>query len=318
LLPYVIEHLGAPDSVLVIDETGFLKKGRQSAGVARQYSGTAGRVEHGQIGVFLAYASAHGYALLDRALSLPKEWTPDRDRCDRTGIPRAQPFATKPELARQRLERALRAGVPATWVTGESVYGDDRRLRMWLEAQDQAYVLAVSGKAYVWLDWHQRQVKTGLAAWPAEGWTRCRAGAGTQGPRWSDWYGLPLADPIQPEWRRWLVVRRSVSDAAERTAFVVFAPQTTTLEEVMPVAGRRWTIERSFEAATGEVGLDHYEVRSWTGWYRHITLAMWALALRAVLRAAPLPVAPASPKRGARPTPSSLARFKPSRGRVSP
>lgn len=314
LLPYVLEHLGAPHSVLVIDETGFLKKGRQSAGVARQYSGTAGRVENCQIGVFLAYASARGSALLDRALYLPKEWTQDSGRCARAGVPRMQPFATKPELARQMLERALGAGVPATWVTGDSVYGDDRRLRLWLEAQDQAYVLAVSGKEYVWLDWQQRQVKTVLAALPAEGWTRCSAGAGTKGPRWYDWYWRPLAAPMQPEWRRWLVVRRSVSDPTDLTAFVVFAPWTTPLAEGVPVAGTRWTIESCFEAAKGEVGLDHYEVRSWTGWYRHITLAMWALALLAVLRAAQLPVAPVPKKRRLRPTPSSLTTFKTSRG----
>jgi SRSO17 transposase len=314
LLPYVLEHLGAPESVLVIDETGFLKKGRQSAGVARQYSGTAGRVENCQIGVFLAYASARGYALLDRALYLPKEWTQDSGRCDRAGVPRTQPFATKPELARQMLERALGARGPATWVTGDSVYGDDRRLRMWLEAQDQAYVLAVSGKEYVWLDWHQRQVKTVLAALPAEGWTRGSAGAGTKGSRWYDWCWLPLAAPLQPAWRRWLMVRRSVSDPTDLTAFVVFAPQTTPLAEVIPVAGTRWTIESSFEAAKGEVGLDHYEVRSWTGWYRHITLAMWALALLAGLRAAHLPVAPGPKKKGAPPMLSSLARFKTSRG----
>ena len=314
---YVTEHLGAPHGVVVIDETGFLKKGRHSAGVARQYSGTAGRIENCQIGVFLAYASARGHALLDRALYLPKEWTTDRVRCVAAGIPAAQPFATKPELARGMLEQAFKAGVPVAWVTGDSVYGDDRRLRMWLEEHDHAYVLAVSGKEYVWLGWRQRQVKTVLAALPADGWTRLSAGAGVKGPRWYDWYWLPLAAPMQPAWRRWLLVRRSVSDPTDLTAFVVFAPQATTLAEAVQVAGTRWTIESSFEAAKGEVGLDHYEVRSWTGWYRHITLAMWAYALLAVVRAGHLQETSWPKKMLAQAPSHSLAAFKAARHRGS-
>src|SRR5499426_2343056 len=192
LCAYGSESLGDPHGVAVIDETGFLKKGRHSAGVARQYSGTAGRVENCQIGVFLAYASARGQALLDRALYLPKEWTNDRERCALAGIPPDRTFATKPALARGMLEQAFQAGVSARWVTGDSVYGDDRRLRIWLEEYEHAYVLAVSGKEYVWLGWQQRQVKTVLAALPAAGWTRCSAGDGTKGPRWYDWCWLPL------------------------------------------------------------------------------------------------------------------------------
>jgi SRSO17 transposase len=271
-------------------------------------------VEHCQIGVFLAYASARGQALLDRDLYRPKAWTQDRPRCTRAGIPATRPFATKPELARGMLERTFQAGVPAAWVTGDSVYGDDRRLRIWLEAQSQAYVLAVSGKEYVWLDWQQRQVKTILATLPADGWTRLSAGAGTKGPRWYDWRWLSVAAPLHPEWRRWLLVRRSCSDPTEWTAFIVFAPQTTTLAEAVPVAGTRWTIASCFEAAKGEVGLDQYEVRSGTGWYRHVTLAMWAYALLTVLRAAHL--APAAAPKKTRLLPSSLARFKTSRGLV--
>lgn len=318
LRDYVLEHLGASSGVIVIDETGFLKKGRHSAGVARQYSGTAGRVENCQIGVFLAYASARGQALFDRALYLPKEWTQDRARCTRAGIPMPPPFATKPALARAMLERAFQAGLPAAWVTGDSVYGDDRRLRVWLEEEERAYVLAVSGKEYVWQGWQQRQVKTVLAALPADGWTRLSAGAGAKGPRWYDWYWLPLAVPMQPAWRRWLLVRRSVSDPTDLTAFVVFAPQGTTLGAVVQVGGTRWTIESSFEAAKGEVGLDQYEVRSWTGWYRHITLAMWAYALLAVVRASHLQEEGIAPKKMLAPsTPNSLAAFKAARSRGS-
>jgi SRSO17 transposase len=318
LRTYVTEHLGDPTSVLVIDETGFLKKGRHSAGVARQYSGTAGRIENCQIGVFLAYASQHGHVLLDRELYLPKEWTDDRDRCQQAGVPEDRRLTTKPKLAQQMLDRAFAAGVPAAWVAGDSVYGDDRRLRMWLESLPRAYVLAVSGKEYVWLGWRQRQVKTILPALPADGWERLSAGDGAKGPRWYDWRWLPLADPLEPAWRRWLLVRRSVSDPTDLAAYVVFAPQDTLLEKVVRVAGARWTIESCFEAAKSEVGLDHYEVRSWTGWYRHITLAMWALALLAVLRAGAIAVELLKKKPAAPQEPSSLAAFKASRGLQSP
>jgi SRSO17 transposase len=311
---YVLDHLRDPDAVLVIDETGFLKKGRHSAGVARQYSGTAGRIENCQIGVFLAYASRLGHALLDRELYLPKEWTDDRARCRQAGIPQDRRFATKPQLAQQMLARALGAGMPAQWVTGDSVYGEDRRLRMWLEGEKQAYVLAVSGKEYVWLGWQQRQVKTILARLPAEGWTRLSAGDGAKGPRWYDWRWLPLADPLEPGWRRWLLVRRSLNEPTELTAYVVVAPQETTLEEVVRVAGTRWTIESGFEEAKGEVGLDHYEVRSWTGWYRHITLAMWALAWLVVMRAGAMAVEALKKNLSCPPGPSSLTAFKAGRG----
>ena len=314
---YVVQHLGDAAAVLVIDETGFLKKGRHSAGVARQYSGTAGRIENCQIGVFVGYASRHGHTLLDRELYLPAEWTNDRARCQQAGISADRGFATKPALAKEMLQRTLAAGVPARWVTGDSVYGDDRRLRMWLEAQPQAHVLAVSGKEYVWLDVRQRQVKTILAALPTEGWTRLSAGEGAKGPRWYDWRWLPLAEPLEPNWRRWLLVRRSVSDSQDLQAYVVFAPQETPLAEVVRVAGTRWTIEQLFEAAKGDVGLDHYEVRSWTGWFRHITLAMWALALLTVLRAGAIALEALKKSLPSRKEDSSLSVFKARRGLIS-
>jgi SRSO17 transposase len=185
--------------------------------------------------VFLAYASSRGHALLDCALYLPKDWTNDGERCTRARVPAKQPFATKPQLARQLLERAFDAQGPAAWVTGDSVYGDDRRLRVWLEERQQAYVLAVSGKEYVWRDWRQPQVKTVLATLPPEGWSRLSAGAGTKGLRWYDWCWLPLAHSLPPAWRRWLLVRRSVSDPTELTAYVVFAPHESALEAVVRV-----------------------------------------------------------------------------------
>jgi SRSO17 transposase len=318
LRAYLIEHLGDTNAVLVIDETGFLKKGRHSAGVARQYSGAAGRIDNCQIGVFVAYASRHGQALLDRELYLPREWTDDPGRCRQAGIPEERRFATKPQLAQAMLQRILAAGVPARWVTGDSVYGDDRRLRMGLEAQPHAYVLAVSGKEYVWLDWYQRQVKTVLAALPEDGWSRLSAGDGTKGPRWYDWRWLSLAEPLEPGWCRGLLVRRSISDPRELQAYVVFAPQDTLLEQVVRVAGTRWTVESCFEAGKGEVGLAHDEVRSWTGWYRHITLAMWALALLTVLRAGAIAVAALKKSLPPPQRPSSLAAFKAGRGLRSP
>jgi SRSO17 transposase len=252
--------------------------------------------------------------LLDRELYLPKEWTDDPERCRQAGIPQDRRFATKPQLAQQMLGRAFAAGVPAKWVTGDSVYGADRRLRTWLEAQPHAYVLAVTGQEYVWLGGQQRQVKTILATLPTDGWPRLSAGDGAKGPRWYDWRWLALAAPLEPGWRRWLLVRRRVSAPPELTAYVVFARQATTLEEVVQVAGSRWTIESGFEAAKGEVGLDHYEVRNWIGWYRHITLAMWAYAFLVVIRAGT--IALEAVKKSLPPTQerSTLAGFKAQRG----
>src|SRR5262245_21890574 len=314
LRTYLVQALGDPGAVLVLDETGFLKKGQQSVGGARQYSGTAGRVENCQIGVFLAYASVRGHALLDRALYLPQAWTDDRARCTHAGGPAAQHFATKPQLARQMLQRPFEAGVPAAWVTSDSVYGDDRRLRVWLAEQEQADVMAVSGKEYVWRAGQQHQVKSRLAALGPEGWTRLSAGEGAKGPRWYDRRWLPLTAPGQPDWRRWLLVRRSLSDPRELTAYVVFAPPATLLATVVQVAGSRWTIEQCFEEAKGAVGLDDYGGRSWTGWHRHSTLAMWAYALLTVLRADQLPTQEAPKKILLQRAPSSLAAFKTARG----
>jgi SRSO17 transposase len=310
----VIEHLGDSTGVLVLDETGFLKKGAHSAGVARQYRGTAGKVENCQIGVFLSSASPLGHALLDRERYLPKVWSDDTERCRQAGIPADRPFATKPQLAQQMLARAFAAGVPAKWVTGDRVYGADRRLRRWLEGRPQAYVLAVSGQEYVGLGAQQRQVKTLLASLPAEGWTRLSAGDGSQGPRWYDWRWWPLAAPLEPGWCRWLLVRRRLSTPTELTAYVVFAPQATTLEEVVRVAGSRWTVESGFEEAKGDVGLDHDDVRSWTGWYRHITLAMWALALLTIMRAGAIAVEAFKKSQRRPPEVSPLAAFKAQRG----
>jgi SRSO17 transposase len=314
LRTYVSDYLADGNAVGVIDETGFLKKGRHSAGVARQYSGTAGRIENCQIGVFLSYASAQGHTLIDRELYVPKEWTDDRERCRRAALPNERTFAAKPELARQMVQRTFDAGMRLAWLTGDSVYGDDRALRGWLEERKQAYVLAVSGKESVWRSEQQQQIKTILADLPAQGWEQLSAGAGSKGPRWYDWLRLELSNPPQRGWKRWLLIRRSISDPNELTGSIVFARAHTPLTDLVRVAGTRWTVEESIQTAKGEVGLDHYEVRSFSGWYRHMTLAMWASAFLSVIREQS--GAEVVPKKGAphRRARSSLALFKAARG----
>lgn len=288
LQTYVVEHLGDPEAVLVVDETGFLKKGTKSVGVQRQYSGTAGRTENCQIGVFLGYAGGHGFAFLDRELYLPKVWTDDPERCREAKIPEETVFWTKPELARQMLDRAFQCGVPAAWVAGDEVYGNDRALRSWLDGQKRRYVLAVAEKEHVWRvgDGEPEYVKAAEIARDLDEavWHTLSAGNGAKGLRLYDWALVSLADPELSGWKRWLLLRRSLEDS-ELAYYVVFAPPQTTLEEMVRVAGSRWMIEVGFEAAKQEVGLDHYEVRSWDGWYRHITLALIAHAFLAVVRA---------------------------------
>ncbi len=324
LREYVIEHLGDEEAVLVVDETGFLKKGTNSTGVKRQYSGTAGRVENCQMGVFLAYASDLGQAFIDRELYLPEEWAKDEERRERAGVPDQIEMRTKPELAREMLKRALDAGVEAAWVVADSVYGDTRRLGMFLEEREQPYVLALSGKAHVWAGFQQHRVSKVLEALrkgelpsreDEEGWRRLSAGDGSKGPRLYDWLRLPLNPPLQEGYQRWLMVRRPRSleePAEELTAYTVFAPEGTTLEELARVAGSRWRVEIGFEEAKGEVGLSHYEVRSWHGWYRHITLALFAHAFLAALRAAGREAEP--PEKGAQKDSGNLSEFKRKRG----
>jgi SRSO17 transposase len=286
LLAYVVEHLGDDRAVLVVDETGFLKKGTKSVGVQRQYSGTAGRTENCQVGVFLAYASPKGRAFLDRALYLPKGWAEDPARRAEAGVPEAVRFATKGALARAMLRRAFAAGVPAAWVVGDTIYGTDPGLRPWLEAERRAYVLAVPKTHRVWLGEHQEAARAAMACLPAEAWTRRSAGEGSQGPRWYDWARLPLAGECPAGWGRWLLARRSLSDPAEVAYYRVFAPAETPLEEMVRAAGSRWAIEEGFERAKGEVGLDQYEVRRWDAWHRHITFALLAHAYLEVTRLA--------------------------------
>ncbi len=280
---YVIEALGDPAGVLVVDETGFPKQGRHSAGVARQYSGTLGKIGNCQIGVFVGYASPKGHVGLDRELYLPKDWTDDRARCRAAGIPDAVPFQTKPHLARAMVERALDAGVPAAWVVADEVYGGDSQFRGPLEARGQAYVLAVRSNQPVstWPPYGApaQHTATGLAtAVPAEGWHRLSCGEGAQGPRIYDWAYLPVRPALREDWLHALLVRRHPARPDEVAFYLVYAPVSTTIAAIVQAAGTRWTIEETFKLAKGQVGLDQYEVRSWQGWYRHVTLALLALA----------------------------------------
>jgi SRSO17 transposase len=289
LRAYVVEHLGDPTAVLVLDETGFLKKGDKSVGVQRQYSGTAGRVENCQIGVFLAYASSRGRTFLDRELYLPKEWCQDLPRRREAGVPDDVAFATKPQLAQRMLSRARDAGVPAAWVTGDSVYGKDRRLRIWLEEQEQPFVLEVACNEPLWAMTERgpAQVRADQLATqvPPEQWERLSAGSGAKGPRLYDWARVPLFRLDWPGFEHWLLVRRSIPDPGELAYYVVFAPVGTSLAALVRVAGSRWAIEECLESAKNEVGLDQYEVRRWDAWYRYITLSLLAHAYLTVLRA---------------------------------
>jgi len=284
LRAYVVETLGDPDAVLILDETGFLKKGVHSAGVARQYTGTAGRIENAQVGVFLAYASRHGTAFLDRALYLPKAWADDPDRCKKAGIPEGTTFATKLQLARAMLDRAFAAGVPSAWVTGDEVYGSDWGLRRWLEEQRRPYVLGVRGNQFVWSGARQSKVSSLAGALPRRAWHTIAIAAGSKGPRRYAWAWVEISHDLGPKWRRWLLVRKSLDDHGELAFDIAAGPSRTPLTRLARTAGARWSIEGAFESAKQEVGLADYEVRSWTGWHRHVTLSLLAHAILSAVR----------------------------------
>jgi len=299
---YAVEHLGERDGVLVVDETGFLKKGTKSAGVQRQYSGTAGRIENCQLGVFLAYTTSNGRTLIDRELYLPKSWITDRERCDEAAIPEDIEFATKTVLARQMLARALDAGVPAGWVTADEAYGGDYKFRTWLEARRVGYVVAVACNQTIPAVAGTSRADVLVSQAPAEAWKRRSCGDGAKGPRMFDWAiaSLPTyEDTTPPGWSRWLLARRSLTRNSkgehELAYYLCCAPTGTTDDDLIRVAGARWAVEECFQTAKTEVGLDHYQVRRYDAWYRHITLALLAHAYLSVTAAiAPKALAAAS------------------------
>jgi len=271
--------------VLIVDETGFLKKGSTSAGVARQYSGTAGRIENSQIGVFLAYASPAGRALIDRELYLPKSWTEDRQRCRDAGIDDSIEFSTKPELAQSMIERALDAGLPFGWVTADEAYGQAGQLRLWLEFRGVAHVLAVpKSQMVVTMRLQRRRAHSVIADLDESVWQPMSCGDGAHGPRIYDWAAAPIRPLRERSRGHWLLARRSRTDPEQIAYYICYGPADTTLDELVRVAGSRWAIEECSQTAKNETGLDHYQVRSYTAWYRHITLSMAAAAFLTILR----------------------------------
>jgi SRSO17 transposase len=282
---YVIEQLGDREGVLIADETGFLKKGARSAGVQRQYSGTAGRTENCQVGVFLAYASMRGHALIDRELYLPASWTDDRDRCRDAGIPGDAEFTTKAQLAQVMLARAIEAGVPFAWFTADEVYGQAKYLRRWLEDRDVAYVMAIRRSDTFPVSGTEQRADALTGALPGRSWQRLSAGAGAHGPREYHWTRIAIDAGAGAGRGHWLLARRSLHNADDIAYYACYGPRRSRLVDLAWVAGSRWHIEECFQQAKNEAGLDHYQVRTWRAWYAHITLSMLALAWLAAARA---------------------------------
>lgn len=310
LIAFCAEQFGHPEGVLVFDETGFIKKGTRSVGVARQYSGTAGKVENCQVGVFASYVSPHGHALVDRGLYLPKEWIEDRPRCARAGVPTRVTFRTRTTMAKRMHHRLRRLGLPIGWVAGDEVYGDDESLRQVLAARGSRYVLTVSCRTEVWseppevrvpparidrmgrprtrahVQTPSTRVDTLACSWPASHWRRLAAHQGEKGPIEYDWAAVRVVHKRarMPGDLGWLLVRRSVSDPIERAYYLSNAPEGTSLEQLAHVASSRYSVEQCFEEAKDDLGMDQYEVRTWTAWHRFMTLCMMALAWVASVR----------------------------------
>lgn len=322
---HVVEHLGDTDAVLVIDETGFLKQGRASCGVGRQYTGSAGKITNCQIGVFGAYVSDKGHAFIDRALYLPKSWTSDPARLKAAHVPQHVAFATKPALAADMIRRSLAAGVPFGWVAADSVYGVGD-VEQVLRRAAKGYVLGVNANHWFG-SWSSELAVAGeardiAAALPADIWQGLSAGHGTKGERLYDWAYLPLADldaaeydaPPSGVWTRGLLIRRSVTDDAF-AYFTTWCPRGTPIETLVRVEGTRWRIEEGFETAKNEFGLDHNETRSWHGWHRHVSLVMMAYAVMAAVRYQANGMAP---KKTSAPAPSNSSDGRFRRSAASP
>jgi SRSO17 transposase len=291
---YALETLADEDAVLVIDETGFLKQGKASCGVARQYTGSAGKITNCQIGVFASYVSRHGHAFIDRALYLPKDWTDDPTRLKAAHVPDDVGFATKPQIARRMIVRALAAKVPFSFVATDTVYGTGD-IETMLRKAGKGYVLGVAANR-AFNSWGKKQFVRGTAAkiaqsLPKSAWRRLSSGEGTKGSRLHDWAYLELADldageynsMLKGKWTRGMLVRRNIGDG-DLAFFSTWCPKGTSMEKLVSVEGHRWAIEDSFEAAKNELGLDHNEARSWHGWHRHVSLVMLALAMMAAIR----------------------------------
>jgi SRSO17 transposase len=297
----VIDHLGeAGSGLLIVDETGFLKKGKQSCGVGRQYTGTAGGTENAQVGVFLAYASGKGAAFIDRALYLPRAWTSDPRRRAAAGIPKQMRFATKLTLAKRMLQRAFDAHVPARWIVADSGYGRSGAFRGWLEQRGRAYVVMIPKTTAVEYRGRRERAEQLGERIPEEAWQWCcqtssefRASGGPDAADSPDglstqpyqWVCLTLSSACASGKRRWLLIRRDPEDPSDLAFYLACGPETTAAPDLMRVAHERWAIEEGFAQAKGEVGLDHYEVRTWRAWHRFVTLSLLAHAALVVMRA---------------------------------
>ena len=292
---YALETLSDPDAVLVIDETGFLKQGKASCGVARQYTGSAGKITNCQIGVFATYVSRHGHAFIDRALYLPKEWTDDRKRLKAAHVPDGVGFATKPQIARKMIARAIAAKVPFPFVAADTVYGTGDIVNL-LRKAGKGYVLGVAAN-HVFNTWGKKELIRGTAEEIAQSlsksaWRRLSSGEGTKGPRLHDWAYLELADlevseysdTLAGPWTRGLLIRRSIANPTDLAFFSTWCPKGTAMTKLVAIEGHRWAIEDSFETAKNEFGLDHNESRSWHGWHRHVSLVMLVFAIMAIIR----------------------------------
>ena len=287
LREYVVEHLGVEGTgILIVDETGFLKKGQKSVGVARQYTGTAGDTINCQVGVFLAYASKKGAAFVDRALYLPKGWTSDPVRRAEAGVPEGIAFRNKIELAERMLERAFAAGVPARWVVADSFYGRSHAFRGWLEKRQRPYAVMVPKTNAVPLGGRKKKIEQHVERLPEDAFSEVLPARDGGGRRPWEWACLDLAADPEKGMRRWLLVRRSTDDPEDRGFYQAYGPEGTTVEELVGVCQDRWAVEECFAEAKGEVGMDHYEVRRWDAWHRHITLCLLAHAFLVVVRLA--------------------------------
>jgi SRSO17 transposase len=294
----VVETLGCPDGVLIADETGFVKKGVHSVAVQRQYTGTAGRIENAQVAVFLAYASPAGRALIDRRIYLPASWSGDPERCATAGVPEGVQFATKPRLALDMLTAAVNADVPARWATGDEVYGNDPAFRAGVQALGLGYVLAVACDHRVPVNGGTTRMRADqiAAGLPDSAWQRYSAGVGSKGPRWYDWAWIEASTADTPG--QTLLIRRNIA-TGELAFYRCWTSAPVSLARLVQVAGIRWCVEESFQAAKGQVGLDQYQVRGWKPWHRFVTLAMLALAFLSTLTAAAAPPPNADPHRHA-------------------
>jgi SRSO17 transposase len=281
-----VEKLGTQEVTLVVDETGDLKKGEHTVGVQRQYTGTAGRIENAQVGVFLTYTTAAGHTLIDRELYLPESWTTDPERRAAAGVPAETVFATKSVLAARMITRVLDSGVTVSWVTGDEVYGNAGKLRTSLEERDVGYVLAVACDHHVSTVAGSHRADALAARLPKRAWHRRSAGQGAKGHRFYDWARITLTAPADasPGWR-WLLVRRN-RRTGELAFYRCYSPKRVTLTALVCVAGVRWKVEESFQTSKGQTGLDEHQVRTWTSWYRWTTLVLVAHLFLAITTAA--------------------------------